>query len=67
MLFVALLVMLLGGIGSYKGAILGAIIVGLFLSFGYHFIGGVSELLLFIGAIVLLIFKPGGLLGEVRD
>ena len=67
MLFVALLVMLLGGIGSYKGAILGAIIVGLFLSFGYHFIGGVSELLLFIGAIVLLIFKPGGILGEVRD
>jgi branched-chain amino acid transport system permease protein len=67
MLFVAFLVMLVGGIGSYKGATLGAIIVGLFLSFGYHFIGGLSELLLFIGAIILLIFKPGGILGELRD
>jgi branched-chain amino acid transport system permease protein len=67
MLFLALLVMLLGGIGSYKGAILGSIIVGLLLSFGYHFIGGLSELFLFISAIILLIFKPGGILGEVRD
>ena len=67
MLFLALLVMLLGGIGSYRGAILGGVIVGLVLSFGYHFIGGFSELFLFISAIVLLIFRPGGILGEVRD
>ena len=57
----------LGGIGSYRGAILGGVIVGLVLSFGYHFIGGFSELFLFISAIVLLIFRPGGILGEVRD
>lgn len=66
-LFVALLVIIVGGLGSYKGAILGGIMVGLLLNFGYHFFGGLSELFLFIAVIIVLIFKPGGFLGEVLD
>ena len=66
-IFTAFLVLLVGGIGSYKGAVLGGILVGLALSFGFQFFGGISELFVFVLVIVILIFKPGGILGEVLD
>lgn len=66
-IFTAMMVMLAGGIGSYRGAILGGIVIGLISSFGYYFIGGLYELLLFTAVIVILIFRPGGLLGEKLD
>lgn len=61
------MVMVVGGIGSYKGAILGGIIVGLASSFGYQFLGGFAQSLIFVLVIVLIVFRPGGLLGEVLD
>lgn len=66
-IFLALMVLVAGGIGSYKGAILGAVLVGLFTSFGYQFLGGVSHMLLFVSVMLLLIFRPGGILGEALD
>jgi branched-chain amino acid transport system permease protein len=66
-LFMALIAMLLGGIGSYKGAILGGFLVGVVLSFGYHFVEQLSTTLLFVIVMVILIFRPGGLLGKVVD
>lgn len=66
-IFLAFLVLLVGGIGSYKGAILGGILVGLAFSFGFQFFGGISQVFVFILVIVILIFKPGGILGEVLD
>ena len=66
-IFMAFLVMVVGGIGSYKGAILGGILVGLALSFGYQFLGGISQVVFFIFVMIVLIFKPGGILGEVLD
>jgi branched-chain amino acid transport system permease protein len=66
-IFMAFLVMVVGGIGSYKGAILGGILVGLVLSFGYQFFGSISNVLLFICILIVLIFRPGGILGEVLD
>ena len=62
-----LMVMMLGGMGSYKGAIIGGIAVGLISSFGYFLFGGISEALVFIMIIVVLIFKPGGFFGEALD
>lgn len=62
-LFLALIVMTVGGIGSYRGAILGGLFVGMGLSFGYLFIGGLVMALLFVLSLILLIFRPGGLLG----
>lgn len=66
-LFLALLTQLVGGIFSYKGYILGAVVVGLFVSFGYQLVGGVSYMLLFIFAIIVLAIRPGGFLGEALD
>jgi branched-chain amino acid transport system permease protein len=67
MIFMAILVLIIGGIGSYKGTVLGGILIGLALSFGYQFFGGFSQVFIFILAIVILTFKPGGILGEARD
>lgn len=65
--FTAFLVMVVGGIGSYKGAVLGGVMVGLILSFGFQFIGGLSQVFLFIFVIVILTFRPSGILGEVHE
>jgi branched-chain amino acid transport system permease protein len=66
-IFIAMLVFVLGGIGSYKGAVAGGFAVGLLLSFGYQFFGGVSQVILFLCVLIFLIFRPGGILGEVHD
>ena len=63
-----LLVIMLGGMGSLLGAGLAGIILGLTLSFGYYFIGGsLAQILLFVIIGIILFFRPGGLLGEVRE
>jgi len=63
----ALLVMMVGGIGSYKGALAGGLVIGLLSSFGFQFLGQLSQVLLFVFVIVFLIFRPGGILGEAHD
>jgi len=63
-LMTTLIVVVLGGLGSFPGAILGGIIIGLIESFGYTFIGGVTTVVMFLAVIILLIFKPQGLLGH---
>jgi len=66
-IFTAMIVLIVGGIGSYKGTILGGLLIGEFSSFGYYFLGGLTETLIFIVVIIILIFKPGGLLGKSMD
>lgn len=66
-IFMAFLVLLVGGIGSYRGTIVGGLLVGLLLSFGFQFLGGVAQLFVFMLAIIILIVKPGGILGEAVD
>ena len=63
-LMTTLIVVVLGGLGSFPGAIIGGILIGLIESFGYTFIGGVTTVVMFLAVIILLIFKPQGLLGR---
>lgn len=65
--FLGLMVMMLGGMGSYKGAIVGGIVLGLVSAFGYYFLGGFSEVLVFAIVMVVLTLRPGGFFGEVFD
>jgi branched-chain amino acid transport system permease protein len=67
MIFISMVVMMIGGIGSYKGTILGGIIVGQMMSFGFQLIGGLNYLAIWILYMIVIVFRPGGLLGEVRD
>ena len=67
--FLVLLVVMLGGVGSMPGAILGGLIFGMVLSFGQYYIGsGQSQILFFAVIAIILLFKPGGLLGrEIKE
>ncbi len=64
MLFLVLMVIVLGGMQSPLGALIGGLILGLVSSFGFHFLGGHYELAMFglIGLVILV--KPHGLFGR---
>jgi branched-chain amino acid transport system permease protein len=54
----------LGGIGNFPGAVLGGIVIGLVKALGDGYIGAQwSEVLVFGILIVILIFRPNGILG----
>jgi branched-chain amino acid transport system permease protein len=60
----AVVVILLGGLGSIAGAVAGGLILGFVHSFGYTYIGSIAELLGFLVIYFILIFRPQGLLGH---
>jgi branched-chain amino acid transport system permease protein len=59
-----LLVVMLGGQGSLVGAIFGGLLLGLTLSFGGYYMGGLAQILLFLIIGVVIFFRPTGLLGK---
>ena len=63
-LMTTLIVVVLGGLGSFPGAVIGGLLIGFIESFGYTFLGGVTTVLLFLAVIGLLILRPQGLLGR---
>jgi branched-chain amino acid transport system permease protein len=63
-LLLAFMVLMLGGFGTIGGAILGGLVLGQALSFGYEFFGGLAHLFAFGVVFVVLFFKPTGFLGR---
>lgn len=63
-LMTTLIVVVLGGLGSFPGAVAGGLFIGLMESFGYTFLGGITTLVSFLVVIVVLIFRPMGLFGH---
>jgi branched-chain amino acid transport system permease protein len=63
--FLVPLVVLLGGLGSMLGAILSGLLFGMALSYGQGFIGGgQAQMAFFVLVAVVLMLRPGGLLGK---
>ncbi len=60
----AMAVVLIGGSGSMSGALLAAFLVGIMESFAFQFVGQLSLLVIFVFMAILMIFRPGGLLGK---
>jgi branched-chain amino acid transport system permease protein len=60
------MVLMVGGMESMAGGIIGGIFVGLVLTFGNYFFGGMSEVLLFALIGIILVIKPGGLFGAAH-
>ncbi|HSL24699.1 MAG TPA: branched-chain amino acid ABC transporter permease [Acidimicrobiia bacterium] len=63
-LLFALVVVILGGLGSLPGAVLGAVLVGLIDSFGKAMVPELSFFTLFAPMALILMLRPQGLLGR---
>jgi branched-chain amino acid transport system permease protein len=63
----AFVIVVLGGMGSTAGAMLGGIIVGITESLSAVYLSsGLKELMVFVLFLCILLVKPSGLLGKVR-
>jgi branched-subunit amino acid ABC-type transport system permease component len=60
----AFIVVVIGGLGSIAGTVLGALIFGMLRSFGILFVPQFETLFIFLLMAVVLIVRPQGLLGE---
>lgn len=63
-LLFALAVVIIGGLGSYEGAILGSLIIGLVDTYGTAYFPAVAYSVLFIPLVIVLLLRPQGLLGQ---
>jgi branched-chain amino acid transport system permease protein len=63
----AFVVVVIGGLGSFAGTFISALLVGLLQSFGILIFPAVSIVLLFAIMAVVLIVRPWGLLGRPED
>ena len=63
-LMLALIAVVIGGVGKVQGTLLGAVIVGLIDSFSKPFVPKLSLFTPFIAFVIILIVKPSGLLGR---
>ncbi|MBA7692794.1 High-affinity branched-chain amino acid transport system permease protein LivH [subsurface metagenome] len=60
------IIVILGGMGSLPGALLAGFVLGFVLSFGGLFMSSpIAEMLFFLIFIVVLLFRPQGLLGKM--
>jgi branched-subunit amino acid ABC-type transport system permease component len=59
----AFVIVIIGGIGSLKGAVIAGLLIGLLHGVGGIFLGPMSQILTFSILIVLLLLKPEGLFG----
>lgn len=63
----AFVVVVIGGLGSFFGAFVGAMIIGLMIALGtVAGIAGAGQLFPFVAMIVVLLLKPEGLFGRVQ-
>jgi branched-chain amino acid transport system permease protein len=63
----AFVVVVIGGLGSFAGSFISAVLVGLLQSFGILIFPAISIVLLFALMAVVLIVRPWGLLGRPED
>ena len=63
-LILALAVVVVGGLGTLKGAFFGSLLIGLADTFGKAFLPEFSRFLLFAVMAVVLLIRPWGLFGQ---
>jgi len=63
-LILGFVVVVVGGIGSFMGAMLGAVLIALTRTFGNFFIPDLSQFILFLLMVTILLLRPGGLFGK---
>jgi branched-chain amino acid transport system permease protein len=66
MLPLALIVVILGGVGSLLGAFVGSFIIGFIYTFGSALIPDLAYIILFLPMIAVIAFRPRGLFGRLN-
>jgi branched-chain amino acid transport system permease protein len=66
MLPLALIVVILGGVGSLAGAFIGSFVIGAIYTFGSTLFPDVAYFVLFVPMIVVIAYRPDGLFGRSR-
>ena len=61
-LVMTLIVVVVGGPGSLKGAALGALLIGMFETFGQVFIPSLASVIIYAFMALVLLVRPSGLL-----
>jgi branched-chain amino acid transport system permease protein len=61
--FKALLIVAVGGMGSIEGSILAGLLIGFVECIGITYLGPIAEVISFLMVIVIFLFRPRGLLG----
>jgi branched-chain amino acid transport system permease protein len=65
MLPLALIVVILGGVGSLLGAFVGSFVIGFIYTFGTSLFPNLAYVILFLPMILVIAFRPTGLFGRV--
>jgi branched-chain amino acid transport system permease protein len=60
----AILVLMIGGMGSMFGALIGAFLLGIVESFTFQYVGYFNLIVILVLVAILMFFRPGGLLGK---
>ncbi len=66
MLPLALIVVILGGVGSLVGAFVGSFIIGFIYTFGSALLPDLAYVILFLPMILVIAFRPRGLFGRAQ-
>jgi branched-chain amino acid transport system permease protein len=61
---IAFVVVVIGGLGSFWGVVLAALLVGLVRGITIHFVPAAGEASMYVLMFLVLVFRPRGLLGE---
>jgi branched-chain amino acid transport system permease protein len=62
---IAFVIVVLGGMGSIEGALLGGVCVGVMQSLsGYYIAPAFGQMFFFVLFLLVMIFRPNGLLGQ---
>lgn len=64
LLLLALIAVIIGGLGTVQGTLLGAVVVGLINSFGKAYVPNMALFLPYIVFLLILLVRPRGLLGR---
>jgi len=65
MLPLALVVVILGGVGSLGGAVMGSIVIGFIYTFGNALLPDLAYVILFLPMVIVLVARPRGLFGRI--
>jgi branched-chain amino acid transport system permease protein len=63
-LLLALVVVIVGGVGSVQGALLGAMLIGIIDAFGKALFPELAMFMIYLVMIIILLIKPTGLMGK---